>query len=54
MENNIERLAEMLWDAYNQFDYDPMHPSWSSFEDPIKDSFRDAASKLILSTKKGA
>lgn len=46
--DSVEILAEKLWDAYNEFDFDPMCPQWHSFEDEIKDKFREAASKLII------
>ena len=30
-------LAAKIWDAINEVDYDPMHPSFEHLDDPVKD-----------------
>ncbi|AUS00746.1 hypothetical protein NVP1278O_11 [Vibrio phage 1.278.O._10N.286.54.E8] len=44
----VEVMAKSLWDANQIADYDPMHPQWESFEDPIKESYKLAASLAVL------
>ena len=47
-ESRVNKLAECLWNAQNEAEYDPMHPLWEHFDDPIKDEYVAAASYLLL------
>lgn len=43
-EKEISAMAKGMWNSLNEVDFDPMHPQWESFEDPIKDLFIATAS----------
>ena len=49
----INAMAKGMWDALNEIDYDPMHPQWEHFDDPIKDAFISAAGKAFVSLQSG-
>ncbi len=46
-EKLIDELSEKIWDAVNEVDYDPMHPEFKHFKDPIKDEIIKFATRLI-------
>lgn len=43
----IDQLSNKIWDAINQVDYDPLHPAFNSFEDPVKDEIVKFATEVI-------
>ena len=43
----IGQLSHKIWDAINEVDYDPMHPAFDSFEDPVKDEIVKFATDVI-------
>lgn len=45
----INELAKSMWDRLNELSFDPMHPQWDHFDDPIKDKFIEAAKKAYES-----
>lgn len=40
-ENKVNDLSEKVWDALNEVDYDPLHPQFKYFDDPVKDKIID-------------
>lgn len=36
-DEKVHTLAVKIWDALNEVDYDPLHPSFDSFDDPVRD-----------------
>lgn len=44
---NVYLLAEKFWDVINEVDYDPMHPSFHSFQDPIKEELLKYAEYVL-------
>lgn len=50
-QDKIMVLANKIWDALNEVDYDPMHPNFEHLDDPIKDKIIEFASDLIVPTE---
>ena len=46
-DDKVQALAESIWDKANQLDYDPLHPLFIHFDDPIKDEIIALSEKLI-------
>ena len=46
----VKSLAEFIWSKANELDYDPIHPLFSNFEDPLKDEILALSEKLISKT----
>lgn len=43
----VEQLSHKIWDVINEVGYDPMHPAFDSFEDPVKDEIVEFATEVI-------
>lgn len=46
--DEIYTLAEKMWNALNEVNFDPMHPKFSDFKDPVKDKIIEYATDMIL------
>lgn len=50
-QDKIMVLANKIWEALNEVDYDPMHPNFEHLDDQIKDKIITFASELIVPTE---
>lgn len=44
--DEIIKLAEEFWNSANKVNYDPTHPNWNHFDDPIKDKYIEVATYI--------
>lgn len=46
-DDKVMVLAEKMWDALNEVDYDPMHPRFSEFDDKVKEKVIGYAKEML-------